>query len=300
MEIRHLRCMIAVAEERHFGRAALRLNLSQAPLSTTIKQLEYELGHKLFERTTRSVALTPIGAEFYRRAAGILAEVEETVAALDRIARGLAGTLRVGYVSSASYSILPHAVRHFREQSPDVDLRLVPTRTAEQVDLLREEKLDMGIVRGDLGAVDLESRVIFEEELVVCLPVGHALAKRATVSAGDLLDEPLISFPARDMSGFVAEFRQVFAGQRFPRVHTYVGHQETALGFVAAGEGFTLLPESVSAFMPPAVHVARLDTTTRTTVRVVVSPAAPAAAAIFEEALMHSAARRESTRAGNR
>ena len=126
MEIRQLRCVVAVAEELHFGRAAQRLQMSQAPLSAPIKRIEREVGHPLFERTTRSVRLTSVGAEFNRRAVAILEQVDQATADLERVAAGHAGHLRVGFVSSASYSILPNAVRRLREEAPELELELVP------------------------------------------------------------------------------------------------------------------------------------------------------------------------------
>ncbi|MFM9371936.1 LysR family transcriptional regulator [Streptomyces sp. Da 82-17] len=258
MELRQLRCVVAVAEELHFGRAAKRLHMAQAPLSAQIQRIERELGHRLFERTTRSVRLTAVGEEFYRRALDILARVDETTADLQAVADGRAGTLRVGFASSASYSVLPQAVRRFRQAAPGVDLQLVPLTSAEQAEQLHEGRLDLGLVRGESGALDLRTERLFEERLVACLPADHALSAEAEVSPQALADEPMIFFPARDMPGYVSEIRPVFAGLPFPRVRTRVVHQETALGFVAAGMGFTVLPESVSSFRPAAVHVARI------------------------------------------
>src|SRR5688500_3408333 len=121
MELRQLRCVVAVAEELHFGRAARRMHMSQAPLSAQIQRIERELGHRLFDRTTRSVRLTPVGEEFYGRAIDILERADAATDHLDRVGAGRAGRLRVGFASSASYSILPGAVRRFREVAPDVD-----------------------------------------------------------------------------------------------------------------------------------------------------------------------------------
>lgn len=258
MELRQLRCVVAVAEELHFGRAAKRLHMAQAPLSAQIQRIERELGHRLFERTTRSVRLTAVGEEFQRRALDILARVDEATVDLHAVADGRAGTLRVGFASSASYSVLPRAVRHFRQAAPGVDLQLVPLTSAEQAEQLHEGRLDLGLVRGESGGLDLRTERLFEERLVACLSADHPLAAHAEVAAEALAAEPMIFFPARDMPGYVSEIRPVFAGLPFPHVRTRVVHQETALGFVAAGMGFTVLPESVSSFRPSAVHVARI------------------------------------------
>ncbi|MFF0085893.1 LysR family transcriptional regulator [Streptomyces canus] len=290
MEIRQLRCVVAVAEELHFGRAAQRLQMSQAPLSAQIKRIEREVGFPLFERTTRSVQLTTVGAEFYHRAVVILEQVDQATADLEQVAAGRAGRLRVGFPSSASYSILPHAVRSSREQAPDLDIDLVPLTSTEQVERIHEGTIDIGIVRGEAAALDLQTRRLYEEQIVACLPKDHLLAANEFVSAEDLAREPLIFFPTRDMPGFVAEIRPIFEGMPFPSVRTRVVHQETALGFVAAGVGFTLLPESVTSFMPASVRVARIDSRPTTVMYVAEPRTLSPAARLFRRALFEAAA----------
>lgn len=290
-----MRCVVAVAEELHFGRAAERLQMSQAPLSAQIKRIEREIGFPLFERTTRSVRLTTVGSELYRRAIEILDQVDRATADLEHVAAGRAGRLRVGFPSSASYSILPHAVRRIRDMAPELELQLIPLASAQQVEHLNEGALDIGIVRGEAGALDLQTRRLFEEEIVACLPGDHPLAERGTITAEELAREPMIFFPARDMPGYVAEIRPIFKDMPFPRVRARVVHQETALGFVAAGVGFTLLPESVSSFMPESVRVARIDSRP-TTVMYAVQPATfTPAAQLFQDALLEAAATTPST-----
>jgi len=289
VEIRQLRCVVAVAEELHFGRAAQRLQMSQAPLSATIKRVEREVGHPLFERTTRSVRLTSVGAEFYRRATAILQQVEQATADLERVAAGYAGHLRVGFASSASYSILPNAVRRLREEAPELDLELVPLTSAEQVDRLHDRTLDIGLVRGEAGALDLPTERLFEEEIVACVPGDHSLARKDVVTPEELSAEEMIFFPARDIPGFVAEIRPIFADRMFPRIRARVVHQETALGFVAAGMGFTLLPDSVASFVPGAVRVVRIDSRPKTVMCIARAPQLTPAAELFREALFESA-----------
>ena len=266
VELRHLRSVVAVAEELHFGRAAQRLHMSQAPLSAQIQRIEREVGHRLFDRTTRSVRLTPVGAELYRRAVDILARVDSTVAGLRQVAEGFAGSLRVGFVSSASYSVLPHAVRRFRDAAPLVDLDLLPLTSAAQVDRLHDGDLDLGILRGAAPG-GLPTEHIYSERLVACLPADSPLARRDVVTPEELSGEPMISFPSADMPGYLDEIRPVFAGLPSPAVRARVVHQETALGFVAAGLGFTVLPESISTFMPTAVRAVAIAGDHRSTVR---------------------------------
>jgi len=212
VDVRQLRCVVAVAEELHFGRAAQRLQMSQAPLSAAIKRIEREVGFQLFERTTRSVRLTTVGEELYRRAVAILEQVDQATADLTQVAAGRAGRLRVGFPSSASYSILPHAARRMRDVAPELELELVPLTSSQQVERLHDGTLDLGIVRGEASALDLARERLFEEQVVACLPEDHPLADRGIVTAHELAREPMIFFPARDMPGFVTEIRPIFSG----------------------------------------------------------------------------------------
>src|SRR5690606_4486302 len=121
MELRHLRYYVAVAEERHFGRAAERLHMAQPPLSQQIRQLESELGLTLLTRTTRRVDLTPAGVAYLDRAREILAAVDDAGAEANRIASGRSGRLAVGCVGSATCSLLPDLARRLRAELPDVE-----------------------------------------------------------------------------------------------------------------------------------------------------------------------------------
>ena len=187
---------------------------------------------------------------------------------------------------SASYSILPHAVRRIRDTAPELELELVPLTSAEQVDRLHDRSLDIGLVRGETGALDLPTERLFEEEIVACFPSDHALAEKDVVTPAELSAEELIFFPARDIPGFVAEVRPIFDGLTFPRVRARVVHQETALGFVAAGMGFTLLPDSVTAFMPAAVRVVRIVSRPKTVMCIVKASRPTPAAELFRLALL--------------
>ncbi|WP_150459975.1 LysR family transcriptional regulator [Nesterenkonia ebinurensis] len=269
MEIRQLRYFAAVAEELHFGRAAERLHISQAPLSAQIQKLEREIGHQLFYRTTRSVSLTSQGHEFYERCSNIIGEIDEITSGLHLIAKGKAGDLHIGFVSSASYGLIPQAVRRFRELAPDVNLHLEPMTSGEQAEKLREGQLELGIVRGEHKVPGLSEERIFTEEIVACLPGDHRLTTQPEVSPAQLTKEPLIFFPPREMPGYASEIQAIFAGLPFPQVYTRIIQQENALGLVAAGLGFTLLSDSVAAFAPTNVHLSRISGTPRSTLNVV-------------------------------
>ncbi|GAA0528554.1 LysR family transcriptional regulator [Saccharopolyspora subtropica] len=280
---------MVVADELHFGRAAERLHISQPPLSHQIRQLEAELGVELFHRTTRRVRLTAAGEELRRRLDGLLDALDDAVSDLHEVRTGRAGKLTVGFVSSASYSVMPRAVRRFRRELPGVELVLSPLTSGEQFDKLHDGTLDLGVVRDGDASMGLPLHDLCTEHLVACVPSDHRLASYPEVTPEDLASEPMIGFPSRDMPGFTAQLRSIFRSPvPFPRVTHRVVHQETALGFVAGGLGFTVLPESVSRFKPDAVQVVPISSRPTTTMKVAAPPEgapAHAAATVFQEYL---------------
>ena len=139
MELRHIRYFVAVAEELHFGRAAIRIGIAQPPLSKQIQQLEDEIGVKLFKRTKRRVSLTHAGKTFLKEARQVLDLSERAVRSARRADRGEIGRLVVSFVGSATYSFLPHALRSFRNRFPHVELVLRELTTYKQLDALHEK-----------------------------------------------------------------------------------------------------------------------------------------------------------------
>ncbi|MCS3443046.1 LysR family transcriptional regulator [Microbacterium phyllosphaerae] len=261
MELRQLRYFMAVADELHFGRAARRLHMSQPPLSVQVGRLEREVGVPLFDRSTRRVTLTPAGLHLQERARRILDEVDAVRGEMRDYVDGLAGQLTAGFVSSANYTVLPEVVRLFRSRRDRVTLSLVPLTSGEQIDRLRDGTLDVGLVRdesalSDARAPELTTEVVFEERLVMCVPVTHGLASRAEVTAAEILEVPMIAYPRSLMPGYVDRVHEVLGiAPGAMRIAEEVVHQETALGFVAAGVGASILPESVRQLVPPSIAV---------------------------------------------
>ncbi|MCE9577326.1 MAG: LysR family transcriptional regulator [Deltaproteobacteria bacterium] len=181
MELRHLRYFVAVAEELHFGRAARRLALSQPPLSAAIRELEDELGAALFARTTRSVALTPIGTAFLGRARDVLRRTRDALDDVARAGRGEIGAITVGYATAATYALLPGVVRTFAARHPGLRLTLVELASAAQIAALQNGAIDVGLVCLPVALDGVTARVVRRDGLVVALPKGHALAKRAAI-----------------------------------------------------------------------------------------------------------------------
>jgi DNA-binding transcriptional LysR family regulator len=260
MDLRQLRYFVAVAEERHFGRAAQRLHMSQPPLSMQIKALERELGIGLLERTSRRVALTDAGRAFLERAKIILGAVEEAREVARGAEQGLQGRLEVGFISSASLSLLPPSIRLFRERFGGVELELKELTSAQQIDALYEGGIRVGLVRLPLRAPGIRFEPVLEERLVVALPSGHALEDLDRVSLEMIVDLPLIFFTRQLIPGFHAQIVELY--QRvgaFPKVAQHAVHLQTIVGLVASGVGIAILPSSAQRASREGVVYRALD-----------------------------------------
>jgi DNA-binding transcriptional LysR family regulator len=251
MELRHLRYFVAVAEELHFHRAAERLHISQPPLSQQIRALERELGVALFERNRRHVELTPAGAAFLEEARPILEATERAADTARRVAAGELGSLRLGFVGSATFSpTLPALLREFRDRYPDVDLRLRELQTGEQLAALAAGRIDIGVIRGPLAsselAADLEQLVILRERLVVAVRDSDPLARKRRLRASDLRGATFVILRRREAPGLFASLASVMRGAGgMPSDVLEVAEMQTILALVASGFGVSLVPASV-------------------------------------------------------
>jgi DNA-binding transcriptional LysR family regulator len=247
MELRQLRYFVAVAEELHFRRAAARLHISQPPLSQQIRALEDELGFGLLVRTRRRVELTPAGAAFLRDARTVLGELEGAVATARRIDAGQSGRLRINFVGSALFSIVPRMVERFRRSRPGVEIELHERATLEQLRAVRAGMADVGLVRPPIERdVGLRIETVLRERTVAALPTAHALAALRRVPLRRLAAEPLVLFPREQAPGFHDLLIDSLAGaDSVPRVIQYAPEMLTIIGLVAAGTGVSLVPESV-------------------------------------------------------
>ena len=247
MELRHIRYFVAVAELRSFSRAAERLMLAQSPLSQQIRKLERELGVRLFERTSRSVALTHAGKVFYERVRRLPEAGEEAGAAARRAARGEQGRLAVGFVGSATYELLPGVVRAHHERYPEVTLDLHGEMlTAAQLDGLLDGSLAVGVLRPSTQAEGVVVEVLRQEKLVALLPVQHPLAGERAVPLAALSGEWFLSHPGQPPSAIYGAMLQACRQAGFlPRVRQEVKETATLVALVAAGLGVALVPASV-------------------------------------------------------
>jgi DNA-binding transcriptional LysR family regulator len=258
-ELRQLRYFVAVAEERNLTRAAARLHIAQQSLSQQIRTLEAQLGVTLFERSTRGVELTAVGAVLLREARPVLAQAERAVEAVRRAARGEQGELRVGFLSTVANYFMPPVVRGFRERHPAVTLHTEDIPIAALVAGLRDGTLDAGLSRPPL-VDDLATEVVLREPVAAVLPEGHPLADRAELTLADLADEPWVLTPRASWPPWHRSYDEDFARAGYrPRVVQRGTTPQGLLALVAAGVGVTRLTlssrslrDSGVAFVPLA------------------------------------------------
>ena len=259
LELRQLRYFVTVADELHFGRAAVRLHMTQPPLSQAIAALEDQLGAPLFVRNRRTVALTPAGAALLPEAKRLLAEAASLPALVRRAAAGEAGRLAIAFITSADYSVLPPFLRRYSERYPDVHLSLHEATSDVQVEELLRGRIDAGFLippLPDRALAQLDYLKVLDEPLILCAPAGLALPPDgAPVRLQDLPHLPLIIFP-REVSPALHD--AILSCWRAAGITPAVGQQaiqmQTIVSLVSAGMGLALVPQSVSNLMRPGVE----------------------------------------------
>jgi len=266
MELRHLRYFAAVADELHFGRAALRLRVAQPALSQQIQQLEKEVGVRLLDRTTRRVALTGPGRAFLAEAKRTLADADAAVHAARRAADGEIGRLRVGYVDLAMWGALPAMLRAYAARHPGVDLTLTELHREPQREALLRGELDVGFLTIGAGDEVFEAELVEADPLVVALPRNHPAARRERVPIGALAHEPWVLFPRELRTRFLDLVLATCASAGYvPRAVQEASQLHTLTALVSAGVGVSLVPSVVAraarkgvAFRPLAGKARRL------------------------------------------
>lgn len=248
MDLRHLRSFQALAEERHFGRAAARLHLAQPALSQQVKQLERELGVTLFTRTTRRVELTEAGLRFGEHARTVLGDVARAEDDMALVASGASGRVSVGFIGTATYDVLPRVAREVRAALPDIELELRGELLSPQlVAGLADRTFDIALVRPDPhSGGDLSITPLRTERLVAVLPAAHPLAGRRRIPLSALAGSPFVMHPSGHRSSMHARVLAACEAAGFaPPSMIEVGETATLVVFVAAGLGVALVPEPV-------------------------------------------------------
>ncbi|HUK01845.1 MAG TPA: LysR substrate-binding domain-containing protein [Steroidobacteraceae bacterium] len=242
IKLKDLRYLVALADTRHFGRAAQRCFVSQPTLSSQLKKLETSLGVQLIERQPRHVSLTPAGTEIVERARRILQASDEVVELARSHRDPLAGTLRVALLPTIGPYLLPQVAPALRKGLPRLTLLLAELQTEPMLEKLHAGEIDVGILALPVNLDGLSARELYAEPFLVALPQGHRLAGRASLRLQDLREEPLLLLEEghclRDQALELCS--RVGVGERQDFRATSL---ETLRQMVAAGAGITLLPE---------------------------------------------------------
>ncbi len=245
METRHLRFFCTLAAELHFTRAAFLLNISQSALSHQIKQLEEELGTQLVERTNRRVRLTPAGEVFLVRATRLLEQMEQAVREATRVGQGELGSLGIGVVSTAICSYLPEILRSFRRESPHLSIDVHEMEPGEQVDALRKQSIDIGLLFLSIQDSAFESVLISRERLIAAIPTGHPGASHDKVRLRDLAEETFLIPRRQSVPGFHELVLNTLRANGISDPQLQPTRLLTTATFLVAGQlGVALVPES--------------------------------------------------------
>jgi DNA-binding transcriptional LysR family regulator len=240
MELRQLHYFLTVAEELNFSRAAERLRITQPPLSLQIQNLEKELGFPLFHRNNRHVELTNAGKIFADEIRKTLDHLHRAVENAERAHNGEIGTLTVGFVGSATYDILPSVLREFHSLYPDVEVHLLEMSTPVQVEALRQEEIDIGVLRPPVQDDTLYTEVVSTVPCVLAVPKQHPLVEKKNISLSDLAPYPFVMLSRKTWAGLYDEI----LGLCGPIIRQEALEFQTVIGLVAAGLGIAVVPQS--------------------------------------------------------
>jgi len=255
MDLRRLRHFNVVAETLNFSRAAERLHIAQPALSVSIQKLENELGTKLFERTAAGVLLTAPGRAALAQARRVLYHGEQLQRSVRATVDGTAGQLRIGFVGSAIYRVIPTLIPSFRAQYPDVRLILREATSASIMGMLNEEALDLGIVRTPLlQAHGATLQTLQRDHLLLALPQDHPLVGHEQLGLRDMASEPFIMYSASDAAGLRAYAMSACEAAGFaPNVAQEATQVPTVLALVESGLGVALVPEVMRGYREPRI-----------------------------------------------
>lgn len=243
LEFSQLRCFVAVADELHFGRAAERLHMTQPPLSRQIQLLEREVGVALLDRTSRSVRLTQAGRTFLPEARRILRIAEVATLSAKRVARGEGGSVTVAFTAGSGYSFLPTVLKLAKAELPEIDIVLKEMATADQMEALHSNRIDVGLIRLPIDRRGVEVVCILQEPLLLALPPEHTLRKKAAISLDDLNQQPLVMYAPTENRYFYDLVVDVLRlSDVVPNYVQFVSQAHTMLALVRAGMGLALVP----------------------------------------------------------
>jgi DNA-binding transcriptional LysR family regulator len=255
MELRQVRSFLSVAETLHFGRTAALIHISQPALSLQIRSLEEEIGVRLFERNRRKTTLTEAGVAFRKEALRALSQLDLAIHNSRLAASGKLGFLRVGFIFTAGFEIVPGIVRQFRGLNPEVELSLRSIPTATQLRMLEKGSLDVGFLRLPIGAHPiLEVQTVHREPFMVVMPRSHQLAKKKRVRLRELSGENFVMYERSYAPGF----HDLILGMLHdagivPSITQTAAEIATVISLVDALMGVTILPVSAVKYCVASV-----------------------------------------------
>ncbi|WP_300585200.1 LysR family transcriptional regulator [Marivita sp.] len=261
MELRQLRCLVAVADTLHFGKAAQSLNMLPASLGRHIKLLEESLGARLLVRTTRSVSLTEPGRNFVEAARDLIEQADRLEATFRDSRQDQASILRIGAIDSAAAGLIPQLLPHFRERHAEIDVELLEQKTIRLLPRLLSGRLDIAIVRPpEVRDARLVYQHLFYETAVVAVPESHPLAKRTKVSVEDMADAPLI-VPERNSRPHSHDLtmKLFLEAGLTARVAQIAEEKQTIVSLVSTGVGLAIVPRWASRLAVGGVSFVSLD-----------------------------------------
>lgn len=236
MELRHLRCFLAVAEELHFARAAEKLHIEQSPLSRAIKELEEELGVVLFARTTRSTRLTLAGRLLMENAPRVFTALEQARESVQAAANGFHGQLRIALSDGVTPSRLPALLARCREEDPEIEIRLVEMPLAQQIKGLHDDLYDAGFSMADEVGEGIIIEPAWEDELMVAVPARHPVLAQKRIPLEEVLRHPLVLGDPAVCEGHARQIDRILRKQdREPLIVQHVATFDVMMTLVSAG-----------------------------------------------------------------
>ncbi|POP54520.1 LysR family transcriptional regulator [Zhongshania marina] len=255
MELRHLRYFIAVAEEASFRRAALKIHVSQPPLTRQIKQLEDIVGTDLFLRTPKGVELTEAGKSLFIDSKNIFTLIQQAAERANSAGAGKLGKLNVGIFGSAVFGTIPIVIQKFREDFPDVEIVLHNLNRVEQLKALRDGRIAIGFNRFFREEPDLAWEKIQSEKMSVALHSSSMLATKKSLKLSEIINYPIILYPKTARPSFIDRMISLFNEQKLsPNIAHEVDDVVTAVALVSSGLGISLVTESACNLKLPNVE----------------------------------------------
>lgn len=258
MELRHLRCFLAVAEELHFARAAEKLHIEQSPLSRAIKEMEEELGVALFARTTRSTRLTRAGKLFLEHVPRVFAALEQARGSVKAAANGYHSQLRIALSDGITPSRLPALLAQCRQDEPEVDIRLFEVSLSQQIKGLHDDLFDVGFAQSDDVGDGLIAEPVWRDPLMVAVPARHPILSHKRIPLEEVLRYPLVVCDPQVCEGHARQVARVLrAVDAEPLVAEQVTSFDLMMALVSAGFALGLAGASQIAASRESDVVAR-------------------------------------------